>query len=93
MRCTVCGGSHFTATEYNTGDGARRVAAPALECTKCKAIVLEEHVARTKEERESVKMAIAMRSAIQEAQAATTGEASDRDAGAATPADAERERE
>ena len=71
MRCTVCGGTHFTATEYNTGDGAHRVAAPALECTKCKAIVLEEHVARTKEERESVKMAIAMRSAIQEAQAAT----------------------
>ncbi len=79
MRCTVCGGTHFTATEYNTGDGAHRVAAPALECTKCKAIVLEEHVARTKEERESVKMAIAMRSAIQEAQAAATIDPSDRE--------------
>ena len=79
MRCTVCGGTHFTATEYNTGDGARRVAAPALECTRCKAIVLEEHVARTKEERESVKMAIAMRSAIQEAQAGATAESTDPD--------------
>jgi hypothetical protein len=81
MRCTVCGGSHFTATEYNTGDGAHRVAAPALECTKCKAIVLEEHVARTKEERESVKMAIAMRSAIQEAQASVPSEPTDPGAG------------
>jgi hypothetical protein len=81
MRCTVCGGSHFAATEYNTGDGAHRVAAPALECTKCKAIVLEEHVARTQEERESVKMAIAMRSAIQEAQASTTKEPTDPAAG------------
>ncbi|HSY22295.1 MAG TPA: hypothetical protein VK841_09285 [Polyangiaceae bacterium] len=83
MRCTVCGGSHFTATEYNTGDGAHRVAAPALECTKCKAIVLEEHVARTKEERESVKMAIAMRSAIQEAQASPASEPTDPAAGKA----------
>jgi hypothetical protein len=81
MRCTVCGGSHFTATEYNTGDGAHRLTAPALECTKCKAIVLEEHVARTKEERESVKTAIAMRSAIQEAQASATSESKDRSAG------------
>jgi hypothetical protein len=81
MRCTVCGGSHFTATEYNTGDGAHRVAAPALECTKCKALFLEEHVARTKEERESVKMAIAMRSAIQEAQTSAASEAADGDPG------------
>ncbi len=67
MRCTVCGGTRFVATEYNTGDGRTRVPAPALECVKCLAIVLEEGVARSDEERESVKMAIAMRAAVQDA--------------------------
>jgi hypothetical protein len=62
MKCTVCGGTRFVATEYKTGD--RR--APALECSQCLAIVLEEGVARTNEERESVKIAIALRAAVRD---------------------------
>jgi hypothetical protein len=59
MHCNVCGGSRFLSTEYNTG--SKR--APALECTKCHALVLDQAVARTDEERESVKMAVALRTA------------------------------
>jgi hypothetical protein len=62
MKCNVCGGSRFVAIEYRMGD----MGAPAMECVKCRAIVLEEGVARTKEERESVKIAIAMRAAVQD---------------------------
>ncbi len=61
MRCTVCGGDRFVSTEYRAGS----VEAPALECLTCGAVVLEEAVARTEEERESVKMAIALRKAAQ----------------------------
>jgi hypothetical protein len=64
MRCTVCGGTRFVATEYKTG----QVTAPAMECASCSAIVLEEGVARTEEERSSVKIAIALRAAVQDAQ-------------------------
>jgi hypothetical protein len=63
MRCTVCGGTRFVATEYKTGE----VTAPAMECASCSAIVLEEGVARTEEERSSVKIAIALRAAVQDA--------------------------
>jgi hypothetical protein len=62
MRCDVCGGTGFTATEYRTGE----MSAPAMECIRCHAIVLEEGAARTKEERESVKIAIAMRAAVRD---------------------------
>jgi hypothetical protein len=65
MRCTVCGGSQFVATEYKTGE----MTAPAMECATCLAIVLEEGVARTDEERSSVKIAIALRAAVQDAPA------------------------
>jgi hypothetical protein len=63
MKCGVCGGTKFVSTEYKTGE----MNAPALECSTCLAIVLEECVARTEEERESVKTAIALRAAVQEA--------------------------
>jgi hypothetical protein len=38
--------------------------APALECTRCRALVLTVEAARTEEERDSVKTAIAVRAAI-----------------------------
>ena len=63
MRCTVCGGTRFVATEYKTGE----MTAPAMECASCLAIALEEGVARTEEERESVKIAIALRAAVRDA--------------------------
>jgi hypothetical protein len=63
MRCGVCGQSRFVSTEYKVG--SKR--APALECARCHAISLEEGLARTDGERESVRLAIALRQAIQEA--------------------------
>lgn len=60
MRCNVCGGADFVACDYRMGD----VVAPALGCLRCKAIALDESLARTGEERESVKLAIAMRTAV-----------------------------
>jgi len=62
MKCSVCGGTEFTATEYKTGE----TSAPALECVRCSAIVLEAGVARTDEERASVKQAIALRAAVKD---------------------------
>ena len=62
MKCSVCGGAEFSATEYKTGE----TTAPALECVRCSAIVLEAAVARTDEERTSVKEAIAMRQAVRD---------------------------
>jgi len=38
--------------------------APALECTRCRALNLDESVAQSDKERDSVKLAIAVRSAI-----------------------------
>lgn len=61
MHCNVCGHGRFVSTEYNTGD----LRAPALECASCHTLVLEEGVARTEKERESVRMAIALRAAVQ----------------------------
>jgi hypothetical protein len=37
-----------------------------MECIKCHAIVLEEGAARTNEERESVKIAIALRAVVRD---------------------------
>lgn len=58
MRCTVCGGHVLFAAEYVTSSTVR---APALRCGKCEAIHLDEAVARSPEERESVRMAKAER--------------------------------
>jgi hypothetical protein len=40
------------------------VRAPALECLRCHAIEVEEGLARTVEERDSVRQAIALRKAV-----------------------------
>ncbi len=62
MRCHVCGGRRFVSTEYKMGT----MHAPALACARCHAIVLEEAVARTEGERDSVRRAIALRKAVQD---------------------------
>lgn len=66
MVCTVCSGTRFVSAEYNTGEAHRSRPAPALECVTCHAVFLEEGIARTEEERASVKIAIALRAAAQE---------------------------
>ena len=58
MSCNVCDNKEFTTAEYRM-DSCR---APALECTSCGALNLSERAANTQEERDSVKMAIAVRS-------------------------------
>jgi EAL domain-containing protein (putative c-di-GMP-specific phosphodiesterase class I)/ActR/RegA family two-component response regulator len=58
MRCTVCGGHVLFASEYVTRSTVR---APALRCGTCEAVHLDEAVARSAEERESVRMAKAER--------------------------------
>ena len=59
MQCSVCRGEHFVASQYKL-DGAY---APALECTRCHALNLDEAVARSKEDLDSVRMAVAARAA------------------------------
>ncbi len=58
MCCTVCFGQSFVAIEYVTKESVR---APALRCLRCEAIHLDEAVARSDEERESVRLAKAER--------------------------------
>jgi hypothetical protein len=59
MRCNVCGGENLTAVEYRAGS----IRAPAMECDKCHAIVLDEAAATSEEERDSVRLAKAARAA------------------------------
>ena len=63
MVCNICGSRAFSVTEYRSrGDGACR--APAFACRDCGAIGLGEEAAASDEERESVKIAIAMRARV-----------------------------
>jgi hypothetical protein len=59
MRCNICGGDRLTASEYRTGS----VRAPAMECVACHAIVLDESLATSEQERDSVRLAVAARAA------------------------------
>ncbi len=61
MVCNVCGCADFVATEYVLDEGHR---APALECLGCRALALDENAASTEAERESVKLAKALRARI-----------------------------
>jgi hypothetical protein len=63
MVCNVCGSRAFKVTEYRSGGNAA-CRAPAFECRACGAISLGEEAATSDEERESVKMAIAMRAHV-----------------------------
>jgi hypothetical protein len=57
MQCNVCGGERFTKSEYQMDPGP----APALECLHCHALNLDEEAARSEEERDSVRLAVAAR--------------------------------
>ncbi|MBV9947975.1 MAG: hypothetical protein JOZ69_14065 [Myxococcales bacterium] len=57
MQCNVCGGERFTESAYQLDAGA----APALECTHCHALNLDEEAARSEAERDSVRLAVAAR--------------------------------
>lgn len=57
MRCRVCGHDGMGETEYRTGS----VRAPALECRRCHAIQLDERVAKSEQERDSVRRALVAR--------------------------------
>jgi hypothetical protein len=59
MQCSVCRGASFVASEYKM----EGVMAPALECTYCHALNLDETVARSQEDLDSVRMAVAARAA------------------------------
>jgi hypothetical protein len=60
MVCGVCAGTTFALCEYQ----APGRSFPALECRKCRAITLDELLARTPEERESVREMVATRARI-----------------------------
>jgi hypothetical protein len=57
MRCTNCGGSELERAEYKMSSGR----APAWSCSKCSTLLLDPDLARTDEERDSVRLAIAER--------------------------------
>ena len=59
MVCALCGATQFVAAEYKLDSGW----APALQCANCGALELDEALARSEEERESVRLAKAARDA------------------------------
>jgi hypothetical protein len=60
LPCEVCGGTDFIRATYST----EGTVAPAFECTRCHALVLDEAAAETDDERESVRKAKAVRDQI-----------------------------
>jgi hypothetical protein len=64
MKCSVCGKESFIRGEYRMDGGT----APALECTTCGALNLDEAVAETPFDRSSVRMAAAARAAVMESE-------------------------
>jgi hypothetical protein len=66
MICNICGSRTFAITEYRQG-GQAALRAPAFECRGCGAINLGEEAAASDEERESVRLAIARRAHVTEA--------------------------
>jgi hypothetical protein len=61
-QCKICGGRHFAASEYR--HSRHGIPVPALECADCRALVLDENVALSEEERTSIRLAKAVRSAL-----------------------------
>ena len=61
IRCPQCDGDVLIAAEYVTKSTVR---APALKCARCNTLHLDEAVARSPDERESVRMAKAERAAL-----------------------------
>jgi hypothetical protein len=64
MKCSVCGKEDFIRVEYRMEGGA----APALQCTCCGALNLDESAALTEWDRSSVRMAAAARAAVVESE-------------------------
>jgi len=60
MRCKNCGEREFLPAEYRSGG----VSAPAIECAHCHVLNLDEEAAHTEEERDSVRLAVALRVAV-----------------------------
>ena len=60
MSCKNCGERDFVPSEYRSGT----VNAPAMECAHCHVLNLDEEAARTEEERDSVRLAVALRVAV-----------------------------
>ena len=58
MRCKTCGADTLARTQYTFGEGQK---APALECERCGAILLDEGVAKSPEELDSVRLAVSAR--------------------------------
>ncbi|HEY4012818.1 MAG TPA: hypothetical protein VGM06_05750 [Polyangiaceae bacterium] len=64
MKCSVCGKESFIRGEYRMEGGT----APALQCTCCGALNLDEAAAETALDRSSVRMAAAARAAVVESE-------------------------
>jgi hypothetical protein len=60
MVCEVCSWDAFVPAEYVTIAGR----APALECARCHALNLTPDAARSEDERELIRHALAVRAAI-----------------------------
>lgn len=61
MACANCGCDTFIPSEYRLPAGGAR----ALECTRCRTLVLDESAATSEDERQMVRHAMAVRAAIQ----------------------------
>jgi hypothetical protein len=61
-QCNICGGRDFAASEYRHSREGEPV--PALECADCRALVLDETVAISEEQRTSIRRAKAVRAGL-----------------------------
>jgi len=59
MRCHICGHGELVETEYKSGE----ITAPALTCKRCGAITLDERVAKSEQDLDSIRCALAARMA------------------------------
>ncbi len=60
MLCSVCCRDGFVTRKYRMDSGE----APALECTHCGTLNLDESAAHNEKDRSSVRLAIAARAAV-----------------------------
>ncbi len=74
MVCNVCGSSRLGKGRYRTPSG---VMAPAWECRDCLAILLDDSVAESEDERDSVRIAKAARAVVIDEPNAISGDDDD----------------
>jgi hypothetical protein len=60
VSCPNCGGRFFVASEYKMKHGR----APAFECATCHVLHLDEEAVASREERDSVRLAVAQRAHV-----------------------------